>query len=63
MSLVEVEARDDVAIITLARPEKLNAITAEMLDGLLEAVEGIGRSDAIGAAVITGRGRAIRASH
>ena len=32
MAVVEVETRDDVAIVTLARPEKLNAINDEMLD-------------------------------
>ena len=61
MTVVEVEARGDIAIITLARPEKLNAISVEMLDGLLDAVETIGRSEAIGAAVLTGRGRAFSA--
>ena len=61
MSMVEVETRGDVALITLARPEKLNAITAEMLDGLLEAVEGVAASESVGAAVLTGRGRAFSA--
>jgi enoyl-CoA hydratase/carnithine racemase len=58
MAVVEVEIRGDVAVIWLDRPEKLNAISVEILDGLAEAVEEIGRSDAIGAAVLTGRGRA-----
>jgi enoyl-CoA hydratase/carnithine racemase len=58
MAVVEVEERGDVAIITLARPEKLNAISVEMLDELFDAVEEIGRSETIGAAVLTGRGRA-----
>jgi len=58
---VELETRDDVALITLVRPEKLNAINDEMLDGLLDAIEAIGRSEAIGAAVLTGRGRAFSA--
>lgn len=59
--MVEVETRGDVAILTLARPEKLNAITAEMLDGLLEAIDSVARSAAIGAAVLGGRGRAFSA--
>ena len=58
MAIVEVETKGDVALVTLNRPEKLNAINAEMLSGLLEAVDEIGRSEAIGAAVLTGRGRA-----
>lgn len=58
MAIVEVETTDDVTVITLDRPEKLNAINAEMLSGLLDAIDQIGRSDAIGAAVLTGRGRA-----
>lgn len=61
MSLVDVESRGDVAVITLARPDKLNAINGDVLDGLLEAIEGIGRSDHFGAAILTGRGRAFSA--
>jgi len=61
MAVVEVETRGDVALITLTRPEKLNAINGEMLDGLLDAVEAIGRSPSIGAAMLTGRGRAFSA--
>ena len=61
MAIVEVETRGDVAFISLNRPEKLNAINDDMLTGLLNAVEAIGRSDAIGAAVLSGRGRAFSA--
>jgi enoyl-CoA hydratase/carnithine racemase len=58
VAVVEVETRDDVAIITLDRPEKLNAIGVEMLDELFDAIESIARAQAIGAVVLTGRGRA-----
>jgi enoyl-CoA hydratase/carnithine racemase len=58
---VELETRGDIAVVTMARPEKLNAIDDAMLHGLLEAVEAIARSEAIGAAVLTGRGRAFSA--
>jgi enoyl-CoA hydratase len=58
MAVVDVETRGDVALITLNRPEKLNAISVEMLDGLTEAIVDVGRTDTIGAAVLTGRGRA-----
>ena len=61
MPIVELETRGDVAIVTLARPDKLNAINDEMLIGLLDAVERVGGTAAIGAAVLTGRGRAFSA--
>jgi len=61
MAIVEVVTRGDVALITLGRPEKLNAINDEMLDGLLGAIQTVGASDGIGAAVLTGRGRAFSA--
>jgi enoyl-CoA hydratase/carnithine racemase len=58
VTVVELETHGDVAIIILNRPEKLNAISVQMLDGLLDSVQAMGRSDEIGAAVLTGRGRA-----
>jgi enoyl-CoA hydratase len=58
VAVVDVENRGEVSLITLNRPEKLNAISVEMLDGLHDAVEAIARSETIGAAVLTGRGRA-----
>ena len=61
MAIVEVLTAGDVAIVTLDRPEKLNAINDEMLDGLLMRSRSIARSDTIGAAVLTGRGRAFSA--
>jgi enoyl-CoA hydratase/carnithine racemase len=61
MAMVGLEIRGDVAIITLDRPAKLNAIDDEMLDGLLAAVEEVGRAEAVGAAVLIGRGRAFSA--
>jgi enoyl-CoA hydratase/carnithine racemase len=61
MTTVEMETSGDIAVITLARPEKLNAITPEMLDELLAAVDAVSRSETIGAAVLTGRGRAFSA--
>lgn len=61
MAVVEVMTTGDVAIVTLDRPEKLNAINDEILDGLLEAIETITRNDTVGAAVLTGRGRAFSA--
>jgi enoyl-CoA hydratase len=61
VATVKLEIRGDVAMIALDRPDKLNAIDDEMLDGLHEAIEEIDRSEAVGAAVLTGRGRAFSA--
>ena len=58
MDLIDVETRDGIAFVALNRPDKLNAINDDMLDRLLAAVERIGRDDAVGAAVLFGRGRA-----
>ncbi len=61
MATVGLELRGDIAVITLDRSAKLNAIDDEMLDGLLATIEDVGRTDAVGAAVLTGRGRAFSA--
>jgi enoyl-CoA hydratase/carnithine racemase len=58
VAVVEVENRGEVSLIILNRPEKLNAISVDMLDGLHDAIDAIAVSETIGAAVLTGRGRA-----
>lgn len=58
---VTFEVRDGVASIGLNRPDKLNAINDDVLDGLLESVERIEREESIGAAVLFGHGRAFSA--
>ncbi len=47
----------NVAVITLNRPDKLNAFTTEMLKELGEAVKQAGRDESVRAVVITGAGR------
>src|SRR5581483_5547100 len=47
-----------VATITLNRPEKLNAITWAMVQGITEQVSAWGRDDDVRVIVITGAGRA-----
>jgi len=52
------EKEDGVAVITLNRPDRLNAFSEEMIDGWRRALEDA-RDDAdIGAVVVTGAGRA-----
>ena len=47
-----------VATVTLNRPERLNAITWKMVEGLIDFTEECSRDDAIRVIVITGNGRA-----
>lgn len=52
-------AREDgIATITLNRPDKLNAITFKMVEGLTDFLDECGMDDAVRAVVITGAGRA-----
>ena len=52
------EKRDGIALITLNRPEKLNAITDEMLAHFSNATNEAIMDDSVRAVVITGSGRA-----
>lgn len=51
------ERRDRVGLITLNRPDRLNAWTYEMNDEILDAIEACNNDPGIGAIVITGAGR------
>jgi len=52
-----VEKQDGVAVLTLNRPERLNAITGPMLDALSQALVDANRDPAVRVVVITGAGR------
>jgi enoyl-CoA hydratase len=54
--LVRVETSDGLATVTVSRPEKLNALNAEVLDGLQAAFERIRDDGGTGAAILTGAG-------
>ncbi len=47
-----------VAVLTLNRPESLNALTSDLRRALLAAVKEAGRDDGVRAVVVTGAGRA-----
>jgi 2-(1,2-epoxy-1,2-dihydrophenyl)acetyl-CoA isomerase len=49
---------DGVAMLTLNRPERLNAMSGAMLDGLLEALPRLALDGSVGVVVLTGAGRA-----
>ncbi len=52
------EIRDRVLYLTLNRPEKLNALTADLMDALIEAVGEAPADREVGCIVIQGAGRA-----
>lgn len=54
---VLVERRDRVMIITLNRPEAMNAINGALSHGLLNAVQALDADDSLTAGIITGKGR------
>ncbi|HEV7276308.1 MAG TPA: enoyl-CoA hydratase/isomerase family protein [Devosiaceae bacterium] len=53
---IRVERDGFVGIITIDRPEKLNAVTPEMADALVAAVTGFNTDDGIRCVVLTGAG-------
>jgi 2-(1,2-epoxy-1,2-dihydrophenyl)acetyl-CoA isomerase len=55
--LLEV-VKDGVAVLTLNRPDRLNAMSAPMLDAMLEALPRLADDADVGVVVVTGAGRA-----
>jgi enoyl-CoA hydratase len=56
-----VESEDGVGIITLNRPDKLNAMNRKLSSELRDAVKAMDSDDDVGCIVITGAGRAFSA--
>src|SRR5258707_15719234 len=54
---VQLEYDGAVATITLNRPEKRNAISFDLIDGLLRALDEVAKSDSI-ILIVTGAGKA-----
>lgn len=48
--------RDGVALLTVNRPDKMNALNAEVLDELSEAIEFLAEDDDVSAVIVTGAG-------
>lgn len=57
------EDRDGIAVLTLNRPQELNALSDGMLDALQAALEDIGQDDGVRVVVLAGAGRAFCAGH
>jgi enoyl-CoA hydratase/carnithine racemase len=58
MSFVLYERQDAVGVVTLNRPERLNAISADLARDLIAVLHTAFADDAAGAIVFTGKGRA-----
>ncbi|MEJ8571140.1 crotonase/enoyl-CoA hydratase family protein [Microbaculum marinum] len=58
---VTVEQRGELALLTLNRPDKLNALNYATIDLLMARLDGIERDPAVRAVVLTGAGRAFSA--
>jgi enoyl-CoA hydratase/carnithine racemase len=54
---VLLETKDRVALITLNRPDKLNALNYDLIDRLMAALGSIETDAAIGAVILTGAGK------
>ena len=56
--LLSIERRDQIAVVTLRRPEKRNALSIELRVELAEAFNGLSSDDGVGCVVLTGAGSA-----
>ena len=61
MSLVQVERDGAIAVVLLNRPEQLNALSDELMDKLVSALEELDRDGAVRAIVLGGSERAFAA--
>ncbi|HWC99874.1 MAG TPA: enoyl-CoA hydratase/isomerase family protein [Candidatus Sulfopaludibacter sp.] len=58
---LQIEPRDRVLTIALNRPEKRNALSAELCRDLVDALNGANRDGSVGAILLTGNGPAFSA--
>jgi enoyl-CoA hydratase len=59
--IVKVEVDDHIAVMTVCRPEKLNALDLDMLEALLAAADAVEANAAVRVAILTGEGKAFSA--
>jgi enoyl-CoA hydratase/carnithine racemase len=57
-STIRYEVSDNIATITLHRPERMNAFTLEMMRDLVAAFDVVDADDAVRAVIVTGEGKA-----
>src|SRR3984957_9693856 len=54
---VLLEASDGVALVTLNRPDRLNALNGEIMEAFLATIQDVANDAAVGVVVVTGAGR------
>jgi len=52
-----VDIRDGIAVMTMNRPERLNALSQDMIDRAIDTLERVATDPAVGCIVLTGAGR------
>ncbi|MGH9275773.1 MAG: crotonase/enoyl-CoA hydratase family protein [Acidimicrobiales bacterium] len=57
------EERDDIAVITLNRPHRLNTLTDQVVQGVADGIDAATASPAVRAVVLRGAGRALTAGY
>ncbi len=55
---IQATKQNGIATVMLNRPDKLNALSAEMYQELADQFEALGKDDEVRAVVLTGAGRA-----
>ena len=58
LETIRFERRGRVGLLTLDRPERLNAISARMMDEVEAVLDAAAEDDGLGAVVVCGAGRA-----
>ncbi|HMI92666.1 MAG TPA: enoyl-CoA hydratase/isomerase family protein, partial [Polyangiales bacterium] len=56
-TVVQYEQRDAIATITLNRPERLNTMSEELMEGAVAAIERAASDDSVRVVILTGTGR------
>ena len=57
------EERDDIAVLTLNRPDRLNTLTDQVVQGVADGIDAATASAAVRAVVLRGAGRALTAGY
>lgn len=60
---LSVEARDEIAIVTMNRPEKRNALSLELMRELTDSLDGIGRNGHARAVILAAAGPVFSSGH